>query len=174
MPFESLGEVSYSPSIVTMAIFCIVCEIDLLVENREFFLPHLYLAPRRGWPVWILGKCLMLVKLAWLGYRIVKKLWRYVKPFSSNTGTLWTDGRTELLCQYSASVLTRDKNGSCDASRRWNSSMACLVVSILYANVTDGRTDTWQWRRLRFCIASHSRQVALLSQRGRAMLRVCQ
>jgi len=27
VPFESLGAVSYSPSIVTMTIFCIVCEI---------------------------------------------------------------------------------------------------------------------------------------------------
>jgi len=36
----------------------------------------------------------MLVKLEWLGYRMVEKLWRYVKPFSSDTGTLRTDGRT--------------------------------------------------------------------------------
>ena len=51
-PFGRSLTSSYSPSIVTMAIFCIVCEIigysDLLVENRYFFLPHLYLAPRRG------------------------------------------------------------------------------------------------------------------------------
>ena len=39
----------YSPSTVTMAISCIVCEIDyLLVENREIFIPHLYLAPPQG------------------------------------------------------------------------------------------------------------------------------
>jgi len=36
---------------------------------------------------WISWKCLMLVKLEWLSYRTVKKLWRYVKPFSSSTGT---------------------------------------------------------------------------------------
>jgi len=27
MPFKSLDEVSYSPSIITMALSCIVCEI---------------------------------------------------------------------------------------------------------------------------------------------------
>ena len=48
----------------------------------------------------------MLVKLEWLGYRVVqKKLWRYVKPFSSDTGTLRTDRRTDLL--YRASVCWR-------------------------------------------------------------------
>ena len=46
----------------------------------------------------------MLVKLEWLGYRMVKKLWQYVKPFSSDTGTLRTDRRTDLLYQYRASV----------------------------------------------------------------------
>ena len=40
----------------------------------------------------------MLVKLEWLGYRMVKKLWRYVKPFSSDTGTLRTDGQTDKSC----------------------------------------------------------------------------
>jgi len=41
----------------------------------------------------------------------VKILWRYVKPFSSDTGTLRTDGqtdrRTDLLYQYRASVCWR-------------------------------------------------------------------
>ena len=35
--------------------------------------------------------CLLLVKLEWLGYRMVKKLWRYVELFSSDAGTLRTD-----------------------------------------------------------------------------------
>ena len=64
------------------------------------FLPHLYLAPSQGGdPVGILWKCLMLVKLEWLGYRMVKKLWRYVNG--------QTDGQTDLLYQYRASVCWR-------------------------------------------------------------------
>jgi len=37
---------------------------------------------------------------------MVKKLWRYVQPFSSDTGTSRTDRRTDLLSlyQYRASV----------------------------------------------------------------------
>ena len=96
VPFKSLGAVSYSSSIVTMAVSVAVCEIfsvkewrdlenrvrvrsrslemvpfayeflftfhsnygdilhrlllysDLLVENREIFIPHLYLVPPQG------------------------------------------------------------------------------------------------------------------------------
>jgi len=40
---------SYSTSIVTMTICCIVARYsDFLVENREIFIPHLYLAPQQG------------------------------------------------------------------------------------------------------------------------------
>jgi len=47
---------------------------DLLVENREIFIPHLHLAPCRGDPVGISRKCLILIQLEWLVYRVVKKL----------------------------------------------------------------------------------------------------
>jgi len=56
----------------------------------------------------------MLVKLEWLGYRMVKKLWRYVKPFSSDTGTLRTDGQTDWqicyinIARQHTALLTRD------------------------------------------------------------------
>ena len=36
MPFESLGAVSYSPSIVTMAVSVAVCEIFNVKEWRDF------------------------------------------------------------------------------------------------------------------------------------------
>ena len=39
-----------------------------------------------------------------IGLRYDKKFWQYVNPFSSNTGTSRTDGRTRV------STLTRDKN----------------------------------------------------------------
>ena len=60
--------------------------------------------PAGGDPVGILRRCLIFVKLEWLGYRVVKKLWQYVKPFWQNTGTWRTDGQTQLLYQYRASV----------------------------------------------------------------------
>jgi len=57
----------------------------------------------------------MLVKLEWFGYRMMKKLWRYIKPFSSDTGTLRTDGLTDRQICYiniahqHTALLTRDK-----------------------------------------------------------------
>ena len=42
---------------------------------------------RRGNPVRISRRCLIVLKLDWLCYRVVKKLWRYVKPFRYNAGT---------------------------------------------------------------------------------------
>jgi len=62
----------------------------------------------------------MLIKQEWLGYRTVKNYDHYVKPFSSDTGTLrtdgWTnrrtDGRTDrfAISISRVSTLTRNKN----------------------------------------------------------------
>jgi len=45
-PFDRSYTSSYSPSIATIVSFARYS--DLLVENREFFIPHLYVAPRSG------------------------------------------------------------------------------------------------------------------------------
>ena len=62
----------------------------------------------------------MLVKLEWLRYRMVTKLWRYVEPFSYNTSVSRTDRQTDRrtdrigisISRVSSRMLTRDKNCS--------------------------------------------------------------
>ena len=133
MPFKSFGAVSYSPSIVTMAVSVAVCEIFSVkewcdLENRVRVCSRsLEMAPfdrshrptssyspstvtsAGGDAAAISWRCL--IKLEWL----VKKLW-HVKPFLSNTRTWRTDGQTDrhtdriALSISRVSVLTRDKN----------------------------------------------------------------
>jgi len=99
---------SCSPSIVSMALSRIACEIDLLVENRETLYPVCIYRPGRGWPRRNFVKMYDADKTRMIGV----KLRRCVKPFTSDdTGTSRTDGqtdrRTELLYQYRASVCWR-------------------------------------------------------------------
>jgi len=63
------------------------------------------------------GMCFTLIKLEWLGYRVVKKLWQCVKSFyripernGQTDGR--TDGQTDIIAVSLSrlSMLTRDKN----------------------------------------------------------------
>jgi len=47
----------------------------------KFLYPPVFSASKWGDPIGISRKCLILIKLEWLRYCAVKKLWQYVKPF---------------------------------------------------------------------------------------------
>ena len=50
VPLESMGAVSYLPSIVTMALSCIVCKILRLIDrkSRNFYTLSVFRAPAGG------------------------------------------------------------------------------------------------------------------------------
>jgi len=44
---------------------------QILVENRRFNLPHLYLVPQSGWPRWNFAETFGVGKLEWLPFHAV-------------------------------------------------------------------------------------------------------
>jgi len=80
-----------------MALSCIVCEILRVIgqKSRNFYTPPVFSVPTRGDPIGMSRRYLILIQLEWLGYRIVKKLWQYIKPFWYNSGQ--TDRLTDRI-----------------------------------------------------------------------------
>jgi len=115
VPFESLGVVSYLPSIVTMAISCIVCEISRLIgrKSRNFYTPPVFNALQG---VTLSEFCEMFDagKTRMIGLSCGEKncddlLSRFHLILESNGQT---DGRTDrfAISISRVSMLTRDKN----------------------------------------------------------------
>ena len=68
----------------------------------------------------------------------MKKVWPYVKPFSSDTGMLRTDRRTDRqICYINiARMLTRDKNSRVRRIHAWKPTVHIIIIS-LYWNQVD-------------------------------------
>ena len=87
-----------------------------------------------GDPVGISWRCLMLIKTEWLGYRMVKK--NYDDMLSrfhlipERYGQ--TDGRTDLLYQYRASVCRRAIN-----THWWTLMIIIIHIRLEYANLSN-------------------------------------
>ena len=71
VPFQSVGAVSYSPSIVTMALSCISSEIRPDI-GRKFFIPPCIPRPRWGGSRRNIAVLFGAEKLEWSGYPVVK------------------------------------------------------------------------------------------------------
>ena len=76
-PFDRSHTSFYSPPIVTVAPSCIVCEIKRLIGRKSSNLYSLSVSITLagGDPIGISWRCLMLRKLEWLVYHMVKELW---------------------------------------------------------------------------------------------------
>ena len=98
-PFDRSHTSFYSPPIVTVAPSCIVCEIKRLIGRKSSNLYSLSVSITLagGDPIGISWRCLMLVKLEWLCYRMVKKtmtIWSAVFIWYRNVSER-TDGQTD-------------------------------------------------------------------------------
>ena len=112
IPFESLGVVSYSPSIVTMTLSCIVSEIKRDIGRTSSFfigLPLLHSTSPLGSPFWNTAISFGVEKL-WWGYPTVKKIFKDVCNRLDKIPVC--DGQTDILPRHSPrhAYASRGKN----------------------------------------------------------------
>jgi len=109
VPFESLGTVFYSHSILIMALPCIISQIkrDIGRKSRFFHSPCIR-RPVKEVPIRILPYRFVWKKTEMVyGYPTVEKVWGYVLPFWHNSNGLWrtqTDRLTNNLWQHIRTV----------------------------------------------------------------------
>ena len=72
---------------------------QILAQNRDFCLPHLYSTPQLGGGGYRQNIAIlfnMKKKREWFGYPMVKKIWRCVYSFWQNSRTWRTDTQTDI------------------------------------------------------------------------------
>jgi len=159
VPFESLGTVSYSYSIITMALSCIVFDMkrDIGRKSRFFHSPPAFYAFVRG-PRWNIAMTFGAEKREWCGYqvhgeKILKILCLTVSTQYTNVrDTRWTDtayiNDDELMmhdgadrsCSLAAKMVQR--TSSTDRNRNvlipGRLCLLCHALQILLARICEG------------------------------------
>jgi len=157
VPFESLGAVSYSPSIVTMALFCIICEIKRDIGRKSWlFHTPLHSTPplggRRRNIVTLFGTG----KLEWWGHPVVKKNNRLDTLLACDGRTdRQTNRRTDILPRHSRhyAQASRGKKLLIDAYKRWEFRKNTASESPWGTNVGQN-SNFWQLWGLYFHISA--------------------
>jgi len=92
----SIERISYYPTIVTRAIMLYrFPHPDIGRKSRNLYTPLVFNSAVGVPPSEFHKRYLVMRKLEWLGYDLLKIVWWYVKPFGYNTGAWRTDGSTD-------------------------------------------------------------------------------
>jgi len=101
-------------------------ESQILVANRDFYLPHLHSTPTLWGPRRNIAMPFGMKKLEWCtGYVMVKIFWRYLYSFRQNTRTWQTDTARRHIPRLS--MASRGKN---DYSCRWETARRRQSVAL--------------------------------------------
>jgi len=131
VPFESLGAVSYSHSMVTIALSCMSSEIKPDIGRKSWFFhtPLAFDAPVRGGPRRSIVIPFDIEKLEWWGYPTMKNFDDMYNRLHINRHV--TDGQTDILPRHSPryAYAWRGKNSSNEVHHH---SKPLVIVNMTY------------------------------------------
>jgi len=111
---------------------------QLLVQNRDFCLPHLHSQPPLGGGGGSRQSIAIpfgVANLEWLGYTMVKKCWRYVYSFWHNSRTWQTDRQTHTHTAWRQRprlmLASRGKNDVICATGSVMTSVECRSLALI-------------------------------------------
>jgi len=163
-PFDRSHTSSYSPTIVNMALSCIICEKIGKRKLGNFYTPPVFIVPAEGDFIGISSRCLMLIKLDWLGYHTVKK--NYNNMLNRFHLIPVRHGRTDrqnwyISIAHRISLLMHDKNWNVSCHMAEYCHNNCLKCPHMHKDAHATRQLHCQWWS-GHCHAKHAANAALV------------